>query len=110
MSMESLASFSSAASATSGEGVEVGNLTFVTDIEMLSIMYGNGDDDSDGGGAATYNSLPPSAILGKGATSMVRLAWRKSKNPEDHRRSSMDTLESTSSMEETETEKVDTNS
>jgi hypothetical protein len=32
MSMESLASFSSAASATSGEGVEVGNLTFVTEM------------------------------------------------------------------------------
>lgn len=112
MSMESLASFSSAASATSGEGVEVGNLTFVTDIEMLSIMYGNGsDDDSDGDASAraTYNSLPPSAILGKGATSMVRLAWRKTNNPEE-RRASMDTLESTSSMEETKPKVTDVKS
>lgn len=101
-SMQSLASFSSIASATSGEGVEVGNLTFVTDLEMLSIMYE--DEEEDGECAATYHSLPPSAVLGKGATSMVRLAWRKTNKPEETCKVSMDTIESTSSMEVAETE------
>jgi hypothetical protein len=102
MSMESLASFSSAASATSGEAVVVGNLTFVTDLEMLSIMYEENDDsDSDSVYKASYSSLPPSAILGKGSTSMVRLAWRKA-NISDNRRASMDTIETSSDMEEGE--------
>lgn len=107
-SMESLASFSSAASVTSSGGVEVGNLTFVTDLEMLSIMYEENDSDGDSDGRPSYNSLPPSAILGKGATSMVRLAWRKTNQP-DNRRETMDTLESSPSMdedEEKETKKV----
>lgn len=93
MSMESLASFSSAASATSGEGVEIGNLTFVTDLEMLSIMYDDFDESNSGTESrATYGSLPPSAILGTGATSMVRLAWRKT-NHSQSRRGSMSSIE-----------------
>lgn len=94
-SMDSLASFAtfgSGSSAISGEGEAVGNLTFVTDLEMLSIMYEDDDESNvDRKSTATYNSLPPSAILGKGATSMVRLAWRKSNKPKDRRASSWDT-------------------
>ena len=101
LSMESLASFSSNASATSGEGVEIGNLTFVTDLEMLSIMYEDADESDGGGGGnrATYNSLPPSAILGTGATSMVRLAWRKTNNMVNHK-SSMSSFETNPSTGE----------
>ena len=74
MSLASLASFTSVCS-TSGQGAEVGNLTFVTDLEMSSMC--NNDCQSDDGDKVSYASLPPSAILGKGATSIVRLAWRK---------------------------------
>eukprot|EP00956_Cyclotella_meneghiniana_P030562 scaffold77224_cov57-Cyclotella_meneghiniana.AAC.5 len=113
-SMDSLASFASFAtfgsgtSGNSGEGEAVGNLTFVTDVEMLSIMYENDDDGNDDNNnvdsrnsTATYNSLPPSAILGKGATSMVRLAWRKSNKPNSNgkRASSLDTNSDTEDNE-----------
>jgi serine/threonine protein kinase len=70
----------------------VGNLTFVTDVEMFGIMYGDTEHDSDSDGSInrfSCTSLPPSAILGKGAFSTVRLAWRKTHSHYNRRRSSM---------------------
>jgi len=114
-SMDSLASFASFAtfgsgtSGNSGEGEAVGNLTFVTDVEMLSIMYENDDDGNNDNNnvdsrnsTATYNSLPPSAILGKGATSMVRLAWRKSNKPNNNSSKRASSLDTNSDTEDNE--------
>ena len=135
MSMaESLASSFGGGSFTSDSGpVEDleggGNLVFVTDAEVATLMHGDdstADDDADGPeddgaieeeaghavaaatrrgsttsssttrrgsddgsarpAASTANlasSLPPSATLGKGAFSTVRLAWRRGRAPAD---------------------------
>ena len=95
----SLASFTSACSMTgkSGDGVEVGNLVFVTDEEMPSIVYGDDEigenthdhDVEDSSydylpskctepSESVASSLPLSSILGTGSFATVRLAWRKS--------------------------------
>jgi hypothetical protein len=85
----SLASFTSESSFTSRnsmveqKGLEIANLLFVTDAEMARIMAEGGDDDREEQQQKTipnHNlgaSLAPSAILGTGAFSTVRLAWRK---------------------------------
>ena len=82
----SLHSFTSETSFTSennnmvGEqkGLEIANLLFVTDTEMERIMYEREEHQQK---IMPNNnkraSLPPSAILGTGAFSTVRLAWRK---------------------------------
>ena len=104
MSLQSFTSLNSfSTTADGGESKEVGNLVFVTDAEMGRIMYG---DDYDPNNTATKesleeaksrfarrqssngsydasvvstlsSSLPPSATLGIGAFSTVRLAWRR---------------------------------
>eukprot|EP00579_Thalassiosira_antarctica_P001255 CAMPEP_0201868134 /NCGR_PEP_ID=MMETSP0902-20130614/2148_1 /ASSEMBLY_ACC=CAM_ASM_000551 /TAXON_ID=420261 /ORGANISM="Thalassiosira antarctica, Strain CCMP982" /LENGTH=773 /DNA_ID=CAMNT_0048393441 /DNA_START=125 /DNA_END=2446 /DNA_ORIENTATION=- len=105
MSLQSFTSINSFS--TSGGGgdqngnVCIGNLIFVTDDEMEKLMYGDGnaakktinstEEDSCGLGPRRSSvssvssnlsaSLPPSAILGTGAFSTVRLAWRKT--PDD---------------------------
>jgi hypothetical protein len=95
----SLASFTSESSFTSGngtveqKGLEIANLLFVTDAEMATIMADENEDERLEGGEDEQQeeeelqkstvsnhmgaSLPPSAILGIGAFSTVRLAWRK---------------------------------
>eukprot|EP00956_Cyclotella_meneghiniana_P027781 scaffold63188_cov106-Cyclotella_meneghiniana.AAC.1 len=77
--------------------------------EMLSIMYENDDDGNNDNNnvdsrnsTATYNSLPPSAILGKGATSMVRLAWRKSNKPNNNSSKRASSLDTNSDTEDNE--------
>jgi len=93
----SLQSFTSDSSFTGGNSVvgqkvmQIANLLFVTDAEMLRIMYDESDEGREGGddkekqlqqtmlnNNSLAASLPPSAILGTGAFSTVRLAWRKS--------------------------------
>ncbi len=90
----SLQSFTSDTSFTGGsnimdqKGLQIANLLFVTDVEMLQIMYDDddenddhreeaGDDNKMTDNVSLTASLPPSAILGTGAFSTVRLAWRK---------------------------------
>ena len=88
----SLQSFTSDTSFTSGnsmigqKGLQIANLLFVTDSEMMKIMYANEDRDCKGeiGKQSSIQrntslgaSMPPSSILGTGAFSTVRLAWRK---------------------------------
>eukprot|EP00804_Cyclotella_cryptica_P011324 CCRYP_016352-RA/>CCRYP_016352-RA protein AED:0.05 eAED:0.05 QI:125/1/1/1/1/1/5/313/824 len=103
ISLTSLASFTSDSSVTSGRGVEVGNLTFVSDVEMISIMYGDEndtDDDSDDATRRSYSSLPPSAVLGRGSYATVRLAWRKSKkSPYTNLGSSLASIETDSDID-----------
>jgi len=118
---ESLASFTSINSFTSsiadGSGdptktMAVGNLVFVTDAEMEKIMYGDDEDnktnprkpifaDSRRRTSSSISnvsaSLPPSATLGTGAFSTVRLAWRKTTDDErehehEHKRSSFQAI------------------
>lgn len=116
---ESLASFTSINSFTSsiadGSGdptktMAVGNLVFVTDAEMEKIMYGDDGDnktnprkpifaDSRRRTSSSISnvsaSLPPSATLGTGAFSTVRLAWRKTTDDErdhEHKRSSFQAI------------------
>ena len=76
----SLASFTSTSSfVQGGQKMEVGNLVFATDADMAKIMYGS-DESGDAvsrEGSNLQASLPPSAMLGTGAFSTVRLAWRK---------------------------------
>ena len=89
----SLQSFTSDTSFTGGsnimdqKGMQIANLLFVTDVEMLQIMYDDdenddhreeaGDDEKMTENFSLTASLPPSAVLGTGAFSTVRLAWRK---------------------------------
>ena len=101
-SFMSLASFSSNLSGGSnGNGSkEVGNLLFVTDAEMEKIMYGDegynsqtsaissstntSSSSSESNQSNLAASLAPSSILGTGAFSTVRLAWRRNpKQPQD---------------------------
>lgn len=125
----SLQSFTSDSSFTGGNsmigpvGLQVANLLFVTDMEMLKIMYSENDECEEGGDnnerkssrvaakseedararalAPTRSSsdlsasLPPSAILGTGAFSTVRLAWRKipSQSEDDNDSDTVDTAE-----------------
>ena len=91
MSLSSFTSLNSFTSSYTGNGsqkVEVGNLIFVTDDEMAKIMYGDDEDharnnkgqtdaDTSSVNSNLSTSLPPSATLGSGAFSTVRLAWRK---------------------------------
>ena len=114
MSLQSFTSDSSFTGMSSvSKGLQIANLLFVTDVEMLGIMYSENDECQEGedndergeqrqqlmpdrkslGAAANVEdvraralaptgsslsaSLPPSAILGTGAFSTVRLAWRK---------------------------------
>ena len=88
-------SFSRSNSNPHQNNIPVGNLLFVTDAEMERIMYGDEnnetnstitnppDSSSDTSSDAPNltSSLPPSAILGTGAFSTVRLAWRRSPRP-----------------------------
>mmetsp|Transcript_12372 Transcript_12372/g.30239 ORF Transcript_12372/g.30239 Transcript_12372/m.30239 type:complete len:459 (+) Transcript_12372:351-1727(+) len=97
-SFSSINSFSSTAASSQNKMLEVGNLVFVSDAEMELLMYGDGNDsarekegimnssrDVSAFAAKKENSmssqlsasLPPSATLGTGAFSTVRLAWRK---------------------------------
>ena len=89
----SLQSFTSDTSFTGGSNImdqkrlQIANLLFVTDVEMLQIMYDDdenddhreeaGEDEKMTDNVSLTASLPPSAILGTGAFSTVRLAWRK---------------------------------
>lgn len=104
MSLQSFtsdSSFTVGNSVTGPAGLQVANLLFVTDLEMAKIMYSENDECEEGGdtdereeqrqqlmpgrkssgaarsGSSLSASLPPSAILGTGAFSTVRLAWRK---------------------------------
>ncbi|EJK62687.1 hypothetical protein THAOC_16689 [Thalassiosira oceanica] len=75
-------SFASMSSFVKGDKkFEVGNLVFATDAEMAKIMYGRDENPSGDSvsreGSNLQASLPPSAMLGTGAFSTVRLAWRK---------------------------------
>ncbi|KAL7541566.1 hypothetical protein ACHAWF_006971 [Thalassiosira exigua] len=99
MSLQSFTSINSFSSTGGSDGVkdinvEVGNLIFVTDDEMATLMYGGDTDSASSSGLSSSSSsvqnpasfdlsksLPPSAMLGVGAFSTVRLAWRKT--PED---------------------------
>jgi hypothetical protein len=71
--------------------LELGDLTFCTDDEVATLMYGedekdakNENEEENGCSSATpaptttnlAASLPPSSTLGTGAFSTVRLAWR----------------------------------
>ena len=78
------ASFASISSfAQGGQKLEVGNLVFATDDDMAQIMYGSDENPSGDRDAVSKEgsnlqaSLPPSAMLGTGAFSHVRLAWRR---------------------------------
>mmetsp|Transcript_565 Transcript_565/g.887 ORF Transcript_565/g.887 Transcript_565/m.887 type:complete len:677 (-) Transcript_565:59-2089(-) len=84
-SFTSESSFMGGSSIMEQKGLQIANLLFVTDAEMLQIIYdenddhrelGNGDKMSDDTNLLSA-SLPPSSILGTGAFSTVRLAWRK---------------------------------
>ena len=98
MSLQSFTSLNSFTSASAGDQNEIGNLIFLTDAEVAKLMYSEKDNtkkgadefdvsppdvvgsrrNSDASTSSTLSSsLPPSAILGVGAFSTVRLAWRK---------------------------------
>ena len=93
MSFSSMNSFSR--SNSNPQNIQVGNLLFVTDAEMERIMYGDenietninranppdSSSDTSSDAPKLTASLPPSAILGTGAFSTVRLAWRKAPGP-----------------------------
>jgi len=122
-SFTSVNSFTSTNGATGGQNIisEVGKLVFVTDAEMAKLMYGDENDATNKIPASplgrssdfasrrgsvssiTYtssnlsSSLPPSAILGTGAFSTVRLAWRKTP---DHSQYNDDNVEPSTSYQE----------
>jgi serine/threonine protein kinase len=78
-SFTSESSFTSLNSSAEQNGSVIANLIFVTDSEMATIMNGNKDYEKgvDDNIMDFSESLPPSAILGTGSFSTVRLAWRK---------------------------------
>lgn len=97
MSLQSFTSLNSFTSASGGDQNEIGNLIFLTDAEVAKLMYSEKDNAKKGADELDVNpldvgsrrssdasisstlssSLPPSAIIGTGAFSTVRLAWRK---------------------------------
>ena len=95
MSFSTMNSFSRSDSNPNQNNIPVGNLLFVTDAEMERIMYGDENNETnsnitnppDSSSDTSFDapnltsSLPPSAILGTGAFSTVRLAWRRSPGP-----------------------------
>jgi len=106
-SFTSINSFSSSIAGDPTKTVAVGNLIFVTDAEMATLMYGDDDavkkKDSPEKRRSSISSvssacsdistsLPPSATLGTGAFSTVRLAWRKTteqKEKDEKKRASL---------------------